>query len=851
MAEDLKSLNTPDEVDDAIKTAIDDMPSGWKMANKKMIHIAQALGENRKAEIAGEEPKFSLKDGTLIKAGTYFSGGGLVEEGLKGIIDPVLAVEYDEKISGVYRNNFGQHIVTADVRDVDPKELVKQIDGEVEYFHASPVCKNYSQAKSNHAEVELDKETAASTAEFINAVKPKVVTIENVKGYKDSEAMKIITDALDANGYTWDADVYNAADYGGYTNRERLIVRAVRDGKLPEKPKKIAHKSGWYEAVADIIPTLTEKKNGVAPWMDIRLKADGIDWRNIDKPLYVMGSAYADGKVPHAFADELLPTLRTKSGDVIVMPDGKVYRAMGRVLARVSGVSDDYKMPFSENLSHTIIGNGIPTQLTEHVIAPLLQNTLRPTTPEDGNTKFSLRYDQFEHDLNQWKKDNNLPKDAKRPTIPQRNAGESAVDFLRRVDEYRKQMALWKTAPTYEQHLLSDDTALGEFNRELQRGSVLKRIAFQDSMLAIRKAQEAIMKEVGVDRLNMAEDAYTAENRSHGKGKNEFEEYNNEFLQPLRKAYHQMKKVLGDSYDNVRIYMVAKHGLERNAQMAFKKSLDADFDDVAKRSAAYRAYKGDMNRIINDSDLEYGRIDFKTWRNRDNLLRTKYSPSYMAYRYDENGIVFDYSGLSALFGGPDFEEAGHKLVRDIEDKYVTETHDLWDATNAATKKILRDGYKAGMMSKDTYQYVRDMYGHYIPLRGWDGTTADQVWDYIGGGKGAFNQTLKTAHGRTSIADDPIAYIENMAESGILLNNKNWVKQHLMLLAQNHPTSLLTLSKAWYVKSVDDNGNEEWIPATPQITSQMNSNQVKAAIDAFEKKMEQMAQAGDATQRETD
>lgn len=848
MAEDLKSLITPGEVDDAIKTAVNDMPIGWQMANRKMIHIAQALGENRKAEIAGEEPKFSLKDGSLIKAGTYFSGGGLVEEGLKGIIDPVVAVEYDEKISGVYRNNFGQHIVTADVRDVDPKELVKQIDGEVEYFHASPVCKNYSQAKSNHAEVELDKETAASTAEFINAVKPKVVTIENVKGYKDSDAMKTITDALDANGYTWDADVYNAADYGGYTNRERLIVRAVRDGKLPDKPKKMAHKSGWYEAVADIIPTLTEKKNGVAPWMDVRLKADGIDWRNIDKPLYVMGSAYADGKVPHAFADELLPTLRTKSGDVIVMPDGKVYRAMGRVLARVSGVSDDYKMPFSENLSHTIIGNGIPTQLTEHVIAPLLQNTLRPTTPEDGNTRFSLRYDQFEHDLNQWKKDNNLPKDAQRPTIPQRNAGESAVDFLRRVDEYRKQMALWKTAPTYEQHLLSDDTALGEFNRELQRGSVLKRIAFQDSMLAIRKAQEAIMKEVGVDRLNMAEDAYTAENRSHGKGKNEFEEYNNEFLQPLRKVYHQMKKVLGDSYDNVRVYMMAKHGLERDAQMAFKKSLEADYEDVNQRSAAYKAYKNDLDRVSNDADLEFGRVDFTTWRQKDNALRGKYSPSYMDYRYDDNGIACDYSGLSSLFDGSDFEEAAHRLVRDVETKHLAEVQALWNATNAATKKILRDGFKAGMMSKDAYEYVKGMYSHYIPLRGWDGTTADQVWDYIGGGKGAFNQTLKTAHGRTSIADDPIAYIENMAESGILLNNKNWVKQHLMLLAQNHPTSLLTLSKAWYVKSTDANGNEEWIPATPQITSQMNSNQVKAAIDAFEQKMEQMAQTGDATQQ---
>lgn len=318
------------------------------------------------------EQKLKKHPDSLMKAGTYFSGGGLVEEGLKGIIDPVLAVEYDRKISGVYRNNFGQHIVTADVRDVDPKELVKQIDGEVEYFHASPVCKNYSQAKSNSGEVELDKETAKSTADFIDAVKPRVVTIENVKGYKDSEAMNIITKALDKNGYTWDSDVYNAADYGGYTNRERLIVRAVKDGELPEKPKKQPRKGGWLEAVEDILPTLTVKESGVAPWMDARLKADGIDWQKVEKPLYVMGSAYADGKIPHAYGDEILPTLRTKSGDVIIMPGGKVLRADGRVLARITGLGDDYKLPKTESLAHTIIGNGIPVQLTKGVIAPLL-----------------------------------------------------------------------------------------------------------------------------------------------------------------------------------------------------------------------------------------------------------------------------------------------------------------------------------------------------------------------------------------------------------------------------------------------------------------------------------------------
>lgn len=334
------------------------------------VHYSKVYGKNAQSPIL--EQKLQKHPDSLMKAGTYFSGGGLVEEGLKGIIDPVVAVEYDRKISGVYRNNFGQHIVTADVRDVDPKELVKHIDGEVEYFHASPVCKNYSQAKSNSGEVELDKETAKSTADFIDAVKPRVVTIENVKGYKDSEAMNIITKALDKNGYTWDSDVYNAADYGGYTNRERLIVRAVKDGELPEKPKKQPRKGGWLEAVEDILPTLTVKESGVAPWMDARLKADGIDWQKVKKPLYVMGSAYADGKIPHAYGDEILPTLRTKSGDVIIMPGGKVLRADGRVLARITGLGDDYKLPKTESLAHTIIGNGIPVQLTQGVIAPLL-----------------------------------------------------------------------------------------------------------------------------------------------------------------------------------------------------------------------------------------------------------------------------------------------------------------------------------------------------------------------------------------------------------------------------------------------------------------------------------------------
>lgn len=863
MADDLKSLNTPDEVDDAIKTAINDMPSGWKMANKKMIHIAQALGENRKAEIAGEEPKFSIRTyhGTGASFDKFDLSHALEGEGSESFGHGVYVTnsskigrEYaqrakNRKMEDLYKNMrypdgvkgdiFKRRVFGEMVNDVatggsvaSAKEFAKKRVGA----DANDIQRTLENLKDREKGTEYEQNLKNRLAEYkeglkwIDSLDEDYLTQGNANRYDVD-----IPDDNGSNYLDWEGTIPDSLDKQKVAEDAYKVVsdnQGFNDFKATPLNDFIAHTLKTYVNTTDVAGRVEKLKSDIKDVIENYVADDDVlalnEYLKDATPDDVLATIWYNDLVRDIkdadLGEELYRKLSTYVGDnaasQILSDNGFVGIKYPAGMIHGGAKEGDYNyVIFDENNANIV-----------------------------GNTKFSLRYDKFEHDLNQWKKDNNLPKDAQRPTIPQRNAGESAVDFLRRVDEYRKQMALWKTAPTYEQHLLSDDTALGELNRELQRGSVLKRIAFQDSMLAIRKAQEAIMKEVGVDRLNMAEDAYTAENRSHGKGKNEFEEYNNEFLQPLRKAYHQMKKVLGDSYDNVRVYMMAKHGLERDAQMAFKKSLEADYEDVNQRSAAYKAYKNDLDRVSNDADLEFGRVDFTTWRQKDNALRGKYSPSYMDYRYDENGIVNDYSGLSQLFGGSDFEEAAHKLVRDVETKHLAEVQTLWNATNAATKKILRDGFKAGMMSKDTYEYVKGMYSHYIPLRGWDGTTADQVWDYIGGGKGAFNQTLKTAHGRTSIADDPIAYIENMAESGILLNNKNWVKQHLMLLAQNHPTSLLTLSKAWYVKSTDANGNEEWIPATPQITSQMNSNQVKAAIDAFEQKMEQLAQTGDATQQ---
>ena len=320
-------------------------------------------------------PRYSLDVGNLATAATYFSGGGLVEEGLKGVIDPKIAVEYDRKLAGVYEDNHGSHIVVADVRDTDPLELAKSVNGPVEYFHASPVCKRYSSANTNAGETELDIETAQATADAISAMEPKVVTIENVAGYKDSEALKIITDRLTELGYNWDANTYTASDYGAYTKRKRLIVRAVKNGILPAMPEKTPQQGGWMDAVSDLIPSL--KETTLPNWIKERAAKEGLNVTNPQKPLLISDSGTPGGGLNYAYGDELAPTiLANGTRDFVIMPDGHILEGDARFLARITGLSDDYKLPKEKTRAHTIIGNGVPPALMRAVVAPLIEENI-------------------------------------------------------------------------------------------------------------------------------------------------------------------------------------------------------------------------------------------------------------------------------------------------------------------------------------------------------------------------------------------------------------------------------------------------------------------------------------------
>lgn len=194
---------------------------------------------------------------------TLFSGGGGVEALLKEHIEFVRAVEFDPQIAAVYAQNIGPHVQVADVRHVDYGTWPR-----LDYLHASPVCKNFSAAKTNGTESDDDMTTAAAVVRCLEATQPRVFTLENVQAYEGSASYRLIVSWLNHNGYMWHAETLNAANYGVPQTRRRLILRAVRDALLPGLPPPTRW-VGWYEAIEDLIPGLPASQ--FAPWQLARL----------------------------------------------------------------------------------------------------------------------------------------------------------------------------------------------------------------------------------------------------------------------------------------------------------------------------------------------------------------------------------------------------------------------------------------------------------------------------------------------------------------------------------------------------------------------------------------------------
>lgn len=342
-------------------------------------------------------------------------------------------------------------------------------------------------------------------------------------------------------------------------------------------------------------------------------------------------------------------------------------------------------------------------------------------------------------------------------------------------------------------------SAAERYEHRVSRSMFQSQEALQDSMLGLKEAMDAIMraegKEMYMEDIEGFENAYLGENRLSSVNQAETEAFAHLVFKPMLDEVAKLAKN-DKERSELTDYMMAKHGLERN--------------EVMRKNA--------IEEIINNEKLSDAQKNARA--------------SIAEHR--------DYAGLTALTDANSVEEAeseAQRMVEEYEQKH--DTTNLWEKVNTVTKGILSKSYECGMMNKQTYEKVRDMYQFYIPLRGFDEETSREAYAYLSHGQSAFNAPIKTAKGRSSKADDPFANMQSMAESAIMQGNRNvLVKQKFLNFALNHPSDLVSVNALWLKY---DDVKEEWRPVFPDnIEETDTADEVEKKIQDFEQRMAELA-----------
>ena len=414
----------------------------------------------------------------------------------------------------------------------------------------------------------------------------------------------------------------------------------------------------------------------------------------------------------------------------------------------------------------------------------------------------------------------------------------------------------YRTAP-------SAATALDRYHHALDRHSYMATEAFMDNMLSLKKLMEAIDPSIRkIEDVNSSMNPYLMQNITEGMMSDKSKLFEIRYMDPLSKA---MSSVL-DSFDgkkvedrirNFNLYMIRKHGLERNRVLFVRdwirsekgKVKSEESDSVDALETAWKDERSDLRK-----KLDSGQIDLKEYyRQMDEWIVQNLDKDFKAEEHD-------YSGMHGLQGIDDmkspYDDAGaiDEVVSQeasMESMKKGSVADFWKKVKAATDYSVNSDYENNIITKETHDGVLNMFDWYVPLRKFDEATAEDVYGYVtemGDPSNYIGTTLMNAKGRKSLSNvEILAQIGLMGNRAIRNGGQNSIKLAFARFVRNSgEQNLVKETKVWVEKTGTDlNGNDIWEEAYPQIPEGASADDVASIVDAFETDMRTKQAKGEA------
>lgn len=452
---------------------------------------------------------------------------------------------------------------------------------------------------------------------------------------------------------------------------------------------------------------------------------------------------------------------------------------------------------------------------------------------------------------------NNVPSVIERDGMYHDNTGRIYHDMSelpkKEWDEATDGEIHYRTTP-------STGTALDRYHKALNSHGYMFTESYMDNMLSLKHLMTAIMPGTKIEDIKSSENPYILQNTMQGAMSDAAQMFERNVMKPLDKAMAQVLDAFDGKKDdekirNFNLYMITKHGLERNRVFFVRDHINKlRKDENTVQDAKDLQKKWDAEKKDLGDKLRNGDIDLKEYYEQmDDFIRNNVDADYDASEHDYSG----FHGLQEIDDNkaPYDDAEAIQSVMDSEAKMESNKKgsvaDFWNKINTATQYALDCDYKNGLVTKDNHDNVSNTFDWYVPLRKFDAETAEDVYGYVtekGDPSGFIGNTLMKAKGRKSLSETNIlAQIGAMGNASINRGGKNAIKQAFARFIRNNGgKGLVTETNVWIEKKgTDTSGNPIWEETYPQIPDDATPDEIAKIVSDFDTDMKAKEAKGDA------
>jgi len=296
-----------------------------------------------------------------------FAGIGGIRLGFEKVFKDksafVFASEIDKFAQKTYYENF-KHLPHGDITCIEPSEIPS-----FDILLAGFPCQPFSNAGLKKGFNDTRGTLFFDIARISKYHKPKVLFLENVKGFKNHDkgnTFKVVKSTLEDMGYKVYAKVLNAKNFGVPQNRERIYIVAFLDKKTEfEFPSGDNIKTKLGEILLDKVDdkyTISDKlwAGHQRRKREHKEKGNGFGYsmfnHNSEYTSTISARYYKDGS-------EIL----------IEQKDKNPRKITPREAARLQGFPDNFKIPVSDTQSYKQFGNSVAVPVIEAIARNILK----------------------------------------------------------------------------------------------------------------------------------------------------------------------------------------------------------------------------------------------------------------------------------------------------------------------------------------------------------------------------------------------------------------------------------------------------------------------------------------------